>query len=154
MYSRIEIGECINNRVNWYNFCWNWMQFSHYVIQSDSFVYQSANFDPRIKILLFLDLCLVWAVENCTKLSIKVSWKPRNWKNKMMHQIDWNLIIPNFKYGVLTTFLSRTFQILILRQTYCYLLILQKLGCWKMNRNIFQDILEAVKWTKQKWGFF
>ena len=27
------------------------------------------------------------------KLFVKVSWKPRNWKNKSAHQIEWNFII-------------------------------------------------------------
>ena len=77
-----------------------------------------------------------------------------NWKNKSAHQIDWNCIILSFKYGVLTTFFTITFQILILDYRYCYFLILQKLGCWKMYRNTFQDVLEAEKGAKQKWVLF
>ena len=78
----------------------------------------------------------------------------RELANKIVHQIDWNLIIPHFKYGVLTTFLSITFQILILEYRYCYFWILQRLGYWKMYKNTFQDVLEAEKAGKQKWVLF
>ena len=54
-----------------------------------------------------------------TKLIFKVSWKPGNSKYKNVDQIDWNLIIPHFKYGFPTTFLSITFWILILEYRYC-----------------------------------
>ena len=83
-----------------------------------------------------------------------MAWNPRNLKNKSVHQIDWNLIIPHLKYGVLTTFLSVTFQILILEYRYCYFVFLQRLGCWKMYRNSFQDVLEAEKCEKQKLVLF
>ena len=116
-------------------------------MQSDSFVYQSANFGPRIKILLFLSY-----VENCSKLFIKVSWKLRNWKNKSAHQID--VHHPHIKYGFHTTFLSITFHILILEYRYCYFLILQRLGYWKMYRNTFEDVFETEKEAKQKWVLF
>ena len=72
------------------------------------------------KIIAFSRFCLIWGVENCTKLFFKVSWKPRIWKNKSVHKINWNRIIPHFKYGVLTTFLS-----------------IQRLRCWKMYRTNF-----------------
>ena len=65
-----------------------------------------------------------------------------------------NIIISHFKYGVLTTFLSMIFLILILEYRNCYFWILQRLGCWKMYRNTFQDDLEAEKWAKPKWVLF
>ena len=34
---------------------------------------------------------------------------------------------------------------------YCYFWILQRLGCWKMFRPTFKDVLEAEKLGKQKW---
>ena len=103
------------------------------------------------KNIAFFIFCLIWGVENCAKLFLKVSWKPRNWKNRSTHQIDWNPIIPHFQHGVLTTFLSITFQILILEYRYCYFWILQRLGYWKMYKHTFQDVLEAEKGAKQKW---
>ena len=141
--------------MTWHHYCWNWKQFSHYVIKCDPFVYQSTNVEPRIKIMMFFFyFCLIWTVENCTKLFFQGSWKPWNWKNKSGHHIDRNLIIPHFKYGVLTTFLSINFQMLILEYRYYNFWILQRLGYWKMYRNTFQDVLEAEKWAKQKWVLF
>ena len=43
---------------------------------------------------------LIWGVKNCTKLFFKVSWKPRNLRNKTVHQIYWNLIIPPFELNL------------------------------------------------------
>ena len=58
-YSRIEISECIIKNATWYHFCGNWMSLSHYIIKRNSFLYQSANFYPRIRLLLFLNIA--WA---------------------------------------------------------------------------------------------
>ena len=116
--------------------------------------YQLSPAANKNKNIPFLRFCLIWGVENCAKLFLKVSWKPRNWKNRSTHQIDWNPIIPHFKHGVPTTFLSITFQILFLEYRYCYFWILQRLGYWKMYRNTFQDVLEVEKWAKQKWILF
>ena len=154
MYSRIKIGQCIHKSVNWYHFCWNCMQFSHYVIQSDAFVYQSANFDPRIKILPFLNFAwsgVLKIVQNYLSRCLGSQEIGKNWS---AHQLDWNLNIPHFKYGVLTTFLPITFQFLILEYRYWYFSILQRLSYWKMYRNTFQDVLEAEKEAKQKWVLF
>ena len=68
----------------------------------------------------------------------------------MFHQIGWNLNTHCFMYGILTTFLSIAFPILILEWRYRYFWILQRLGCWKMYRTSFQDVSEANKWAKQK----
>ena len=110
--------------------------------------------NPIIKLLLFFNF--VWCrllkiVQNCSS-----SFLGRQWigKNKSAYQIDWNYIIPSFKYGVLTTFLTITFQILILDNRHRYFWILQRLGCWKMYRDTFQEIFEAEKWVKQKWVLF
>ena len=125
--------------------------FSHYVIQSDAFVYQSANFDPRIKILPFLNFAwsgVLKIVQNYLSRCLGSREIGKNWS---AHQLDWNLNIPHFKYGVLTTFLPITFQFLILEYRYWYFSILQRLGYWKMYRNTFQDVLEAEEEAKQKW---
>ena len=36
-------------------------------VKSDSFVYHSASFEPRIEILLFFDFFRGWTVENCIR---------------------------------------------------------------------------------------
>ena len=60
----------------------------------------------------------------------------------------------HFKYGALIRFLSIILQILFLECRYYHLWILQRLGCLKMYRNTFQDVLEAEKGVKQKWILF
>ena len=53
MYSMIKIGECINKVCLGITFVEIECNLI-IMIKNDSFVYQSANFDPRIKILLYL----------------------------------------------------------------------------------------------------
>ena len=52
---------------------------------SDYFVYESAYFNPRIKVLLFLDSAQVELLKNVQNHFSKVYWKPRNCKNTSAH---------------------------------------------------------------------
>ena len=53
-------------------------------------------------------------VENCTNPLFNVPWKLTKRKSKSAHQISGNLNTHHFKYGILNTFFSTTFPILIL----------------------------------------
>ena len=39
------------------------------------------------KNIAIFEFCWGWTVGKCTKLFAKISWKPRNWKNKSVHQV-------------------------------------------------------------------
>ena len=84
------------------------------MIPIHTFVNAFPNFNPRMHILSFLNCASTGGVKNCTKPIFRVSWKLRKCKNISVHQIIWYLKTHHFKYGILTTFLSIAFPILIL----------------------------------------
>ena len=66
LYSRCKIGIMIYKR----------FPLCHLLTNLHS-ISTKVNVDPRMMILLF------WDIKKSTKPLFKVSWKPRNWKNKM-----------------------------------------------------------------------
>ena len=60
------------------------------------FVYQSANFNSRIKILLFLSFAWAGQLKMYKTIFQGVMEAEKLERKKSAHQIDWTLIIPNF----------------------------------------------------------
>ena len=67
-----------------------------------------------IHILSFLEFAQAGVLKTVHKLFFKGVLKPRKCKNKSGYQIIGNLKPHHFHYGILTTFFSMTFPILIL----------------------------------------
>ena len=97
---------------------------------------------------------MIWGVENCKRLVFKVSWKPRNWRKKIANWIDRKLVIHHFKYGVLTTFLLITFQMLILEYTYCFFFNFTKAGLLKNVQKHLSTCFRSWERGKTKVGTF
>ena len=113
-YSRIKIGRLIYKRPTLSHTMTRFHSISTKGIPIHTFVDEFANFNPRIHILSFLDCAQAGVLITVQSPFLRCLGSHENVNNKSVHQIIWNLKTHHFKYGVLTTFWSLIFLILIL----------------------------------------
>ena len=119
------------------------------MIQSDSFVCHSANFDPWIKKLLFLNFTEAGLLKTVQNYLSGCHGSRKIGKTKGRIKLNETSLFTILNMVLSLHFVNHFFNFFI-EYMCCYFWILHRLGCWKMYKTSFQDVLEAEKWAIQK----